>query len=103
MTGRAGLGHVLEVTLPNPLPSHLDQAEVADGERFRAGAVAAQMHPKLLEDPVAVRLCLHVNEVADEDAAQIAQTGLSRQLARRLEVRLEDRLLRILLAGVAAG
>ena len=39
-------------------------------------------------------LRLHVDEVADDDAADVAQPDLARDLARGLEVRPEDRLLR---------
>ena len=102
MTGRARLGHVLQVALPHALARHLDQAEVAHRERLRARAVAAEVRAQLLQHLVAVRLRLHVDEVADDDAAEVAQPQLARDLARRLHVRLEDRLLRILLAGVAA-
>ena len=72
------------------------------GERLRARAVAAEVRAQLLKHLVAVRLRLHVDEVADDDAADVAQAELPRDLARRLDVRLEDRLLRILLARVAA-
>jgi hypothetical protein len=61
------------------------------------------MSAQLLHDLVAVRLVLHVDEVDDDDAADIAQAELAGDLAGRVEVGAEDRLLRIFLAGVAAG
>ena len=99
--GRAGLGHRVEVALTHPLPRHLDQPEVAHRERLRARAVAAEVRAQLLQHPVAVRLGLHVDEVTDDDAADVAQAELTRDLARGLDVRLGDRLLGILLARVA--
>ena len=96
------LGHALQVALPHALPRHLDQAEVADRERLRPRAVAAEVRAQLLQHLVAVRLRLHVDEVADDDAADVAQPELPRDLARGLDVRLEDRLLGILLAACSA-
>src|SRR5207244_4764302 len=69
---RAGLGRRLIVALPNALPRHFDQAEVAYGDRLGAGAMTREMLPQLLENAVAVRLRLHVDEVADDDAADVA-------------------------------
>src|SRR4029450_8263284 len=45
----------------------------------------------------------HVDEVDDEKAAEVAQSNLTRHLRNGLEIRLEDRLLEILLADVFAG
>ena len=45
---RAGFGHGLEVALPHPLPGHLDQAEVTDGECLRARAIAAEVRAQFL-------------------------------------------------------
>src|SRR6185312_2776526 len=89
--------------LTHTLARHLDQTELADRIRLRARAVATEVGAQLLHDLVAVRLRLHVDEVADDDAAQIAKSSLTSDLASRLEVRPQNRLLRILLAGIAAG
>src|SRR5205085_2039525 len=77
VAGWTRLCHVLEVALANALAGHLDQAELADRIRFGARAVAAQVHAQLLHDLVAVRLRVHVDEVADDDAAQVAQPRLA--------------------------
>jgi hypothetical protein len=42
-----------------------------------------------------VRLVLHVDEVDDDDAAEVAQPQLARDRDRRLEVGAEDRVLEI--------
>src|SRR5690242_9645635 len=100
MTGRARLRHVLKMALPDPLARHLDKAEVTDGKGLGPRAVATEMGPQLLEHLVAIRLRLHIDEVADDDATDVAQAELSRDLARGLDVGLEDRLLRVALSGV---
>src|SRR5688572_30120713 len=58
------------------------------------------MRPHLLPPLVPALLRLHVDEVADDDAAHVPKPKLPSNLARGLEVRLQDRRLRILLAGV---
>src|SRR5688572_33032768 len=89
------------MALPHALARHLDQSEIADAERFRARAVAAQMRAQLLQHLVAVGARLHVDEVADDDATDVAQPDLPSYFARGLGIRLEDRLLGILLPRVA--
>ena len=101
--GRAVGGHRVPERRPHPLPGHLDQAQLGHRERLGAGPVAAEVGAQLLQHLVAVGARLHVDEVADDDAADVAQPELPGDLARRLEVGPQDRLLGILLAGVAAG
>src|SRR6185503_1957723 len=103
VTGRTGFGHVLEMALPHALARHLDETELAHGERLGTRAIAAQVRAQLLQHLVAIRLGLHVDEVADDDAAQVAEARLASDFARRLEIGAENGLLRILLARVAAG
>src|SRR5262249_46017694 len=100
---RAILGVVVEQARALALTRHLDQPQLAHGERLRARAVLAQLLAQLLEHRALVRLDLHVDEVDDDDAADVAQPELTRDLARRLEVVAEDRLFLVLLAGEAAG
>src|SRR5690606_16095807 len=88
---------------PHALPGHLDEPEFGDLERAGPCAVAVQEGPELLEHAVLVGLGLHVDEVADDDAADVAEPELSCDLSRGIEVRLEDRLLGVLAAGVAPG
>src|SRR5688572_22060435 len=81
---RARLGHALQVTLPHALPRHLDQAEVGDGERLRPRAIPTEVGTQLLQHALAIRLRVHVDEVADDDAPHVPQPELTRDLARRL-------------------
>src|SRR5262249_20462946 len=83
-----------------------DEAEVRHLQRFRRRPILAQLLFDGLEDLLAVLLLFHVDEVADDDAAEIAKTELADDLLRRLEVRLDDRVLEPsarFLADVAAG
>src|SRR2546430_13292968 len=61
------------------------------------------MVPQLLQHLIAVAARLHVDEVHHDDPADVPQPQLARHFASRLEVRLEDRALGVLLAGITAG
>src|SRR2546430_3206932 len=61
------------------------------------------MGPQLLQHLIAVAARLHVDEVHHDDPADVPQPQLARHFASRLEVRLEDRALGVLLAGITAG
>ena len=89
--------------LAHALAGHLDEAELADAQHVGLGLVAAQRLLERLEDLVAVLLLLHVDEVADDDAADVAEPELVDDLLGRLGVDLRDRVLEVLLADVAAG
>jgi hypothetical protein len=49
-----------------------------------------------------VLLLLHVDEIDDDDAAEVAEPQLSRDRDGRLEVRPEDRLLEVAVPDVGA-
>ncbi len=56
-----------------------------------------------LQHLLAVLFLLHVDEVDDDDAAEVAQPQLARDRHRRLEIGAEDRLLERAVADVRAG
>src|SRR5205085_2550392 len=58
--------------------------------------------PERLQNRLLVRLDLHVDEIEDDDAAQIPKSQLPRDLLGRLDVGLEDRVFLVLLAGESA-
>ena len=89
VAGRAGPGDDLAHALGDVLARHLDEAELGDlgGERLRA--VLLQRRPQHLHDRVAVARAGHVDEVDDDDAADVAQAQLVDDRLGRLEVRLE--------------
>src|SRR5258705_6967592 len=88
---------------PLALTRHLDQPQLAHRERLRARPVPAQVLPQRVRDRLAILLVLHVDEVEDDDPAEIPETKLARDLGRRLEVRLQDRLFLALLPREAPG
>ncbi len=67
------------------------------------GAVARQLLAEFGQHRVLVLLARHVDEVDDDDAAQVAQPQLARDGLRRLEVGLEDRVVEVARADEAAG
>ena len=91
----AGLGEGLEQALPDPLAGHLDQPERGDLGDLVLGAVAAQALEQPAQHEVAVALEHHVDEVDDDDAAEVAQPELAHDLLGRLEVVLGDGLLEV--------
>ena len=70
---------------------------------MRFGLVALQpfLHPAV--DRLLVLAALHVDEIADDQAADIAQAHLARDFVGRFEIGLQNRLLDIAAAFVAAG
>jgi hypothetical protein len=59
------------------------------------------MLTQFLEDAVAICLRFHVDEIADDDSADISQPELTGNFLGRLHVGSENGLLRILLASVS--
>ena len=88
----------------DPLAGHLHQAQRGDLGDLVAGAVAAQALDQPAQHQVAVGLQHHVDEVDDDDAADVAQPELADDLLGGLEVVLGDRLLEVAAgAGELAG
>src|SRR3954451_15668676 len=93
VAGRARPSHDLAHALRDVLARHLDQAELGDlgGERLRA--VLVERLAQRLEHRLAVARPRHVDEVDDDDAADVAQAQLVDDRLGRLEVRARDRVL----------
>ncbi|GJE72838.1 hypothetical protein CHKEEEPN_4399 [Methylorubrum podarium] len=84
------------------LAAHLEQAEGRDPPDLDPRPVVLErLVEPLLHRPV-VALLLHVDEVDDDEAGEIAQAHLAGDLFRRLEIRLERGVLDVVLAGGAA-
>ena len=77
------------------LAGHLHEAERGDLGDLVLGAVAAQALDQTAEHEVAVRLEHHVDEVDDDDAADVAQAQLAHDLLGGLEVVLRDGLFEV--------
>jgi hypothetical protein len=68
------------------LPAHLEQAELADRRELDAGPVRAQRIAQPGLDLAPVLRLLHVDEVDDDQAAEVAQPHLARDLVGGFEV-----------------
>src|SRR5699024_10622565 len=62
-----------EKALADAFAGHLDQAQFGYVEHLRAGLVAGQSLAECRDDLVTVGLLLHVDEVDDDDAADVTQ------------------------------
>src|SRR4051812_9218793 len=91
----AGGGERLDEAFGDALARHLDQAELGDLEHLGAGLVAGQRPLEGPEHVGPVRRDLHVDEVDDDDAADVAQAQLTGDLLGRLEVVAVDGLLEV--------
>ena len=68
------------------LAAELEQAELADGRELHPRAVLAHRVAQSLLDLAAVLALLHVDEVDDDQAAEVAQPHLARDLVGRFQV-----------------
>ena len=101
VTGRAPLGEDLAHPIGDVLARHLHQAERRDVHHVTLGLVRVQGLAQRLQDLVAVSRPRHVDEVDDDDPADVAEAKLAHDLVRSLDVDLGDRVLQPPLA--AAG
>src|SRR5699024_7758798 len=100
----AGLGEDVDEPGAHALAGHLDEAERGDLGDLVLGAVPAEALEEAPHDEVAVGLEHHVDEVDDDDAADVAQPQLTHDLLGGLEVVLRHRLLEVAPgAGELAG
>src|SRR5215831_68140 len=88
--------------LAHALARHLDQAQLGDLQHVRARLVLGQRSLERTVHLLAVLRRLHVDEVDDDDPAEVAQADLADDLTDRLEVDLEHGLLEVALADVLA-
>ena len=90
---RAWAGHDLPHPLGDVLAGHLHQAQRRDLDDEGLGAILVELLAQRLEHGVAVARAGHVDEVDDDDAADVAQPQLAHDLLGRFQVRLRDRVL----------
>src|SRR6266571_798120 len=97
-------GECLKQAGPDPLASHLDQAERGDLGHLVLGAVPGEAFKQPPEHQIAVALQHHVDEVDDDDAAHIPDPQLPDDLLGGLQVVTGDGLLQVAaVAGELAG
>src|SRR5258708_3905967 len=101
--GGAGLAQHLLQGLAGALARHLDQAQPRKSVHGDPRAVARERLAELGEHRGAVVRRFHVDEIDDDDAPEVPQAQLARDHLRRLEIGLEDRVVEIAGAAVAAA
>ena len=89
----AGGGEGFDQALTHALARHLHEAQRGDLGDLVARAVTTQALHQAAQHEVAVRLEHHVDEVDDDDAADVAQAQLAHDLFGRLQVIAGDCLL----------
>ncbi len=100
---RAGVELRHAHALGGTLTGHFHQSELRDGQDVGARLVALEPLTHELVDGLLVLARFHVDKVGDNEAADVPQAHLTRDFVGRLEIGLQDRLLHILAAFVAAG
>ena len=100
---RAGGRQRLDEPLADPLSGHLDETELGDVEDLGRRLVPGQGGAERRRDLRPVRVDLHVDEVDDDDPADVPEPQLAGDLLGRLEVVPEHRLLEVRRADVLAG
>src|ERR1039458_4650524 len=86
----AGGGEGAFERLLDPLAGDGDQAKVIELEHLGGRAIGLQLVFERGHHTVAVAALIHVDEVDDDDAAEVAQTDLANDLGDGIEVGLDD-------------
>ncbi len=99
---RAAVREDLTRAVRDVLARHLDEPERRDLDDVRLRAVALELRAQRLLDRLPVLGIRHVDEVDDDDPADVAQPELADDLLHGLEVVLDDRVLEPTLRALAA-
>jgi hypothetical protein len=99
----AWFAHHAADTLPHPLAGHLHQAQFRHLEDVGFRLVELSWPLPEREHLLPINLFFHVDEVDDDDTADVAQPQLVGNLLDRLQVGLEDGILQVVLAHITAG
>ena len=89
--------------LARALARHLHQAQRRDVGDMCLRPVRGQRRLQCRQQRLAMILVLHVDEVDDDDAAEVAHPQLPRNGDRRLEIGAEDGFLQVAMTDIAAG
>src|SRR5471030_1827910 len=101
--GRTRFAQNMRQRFAGALARHLHQSQRREVRHRYLGAVARQRLFQCQQHGVAVLGVVHVDEVEDDDAAQITQPQLARDRMRRLQIGFEYRVGEIAPADEAAG
>ena len=88
--------------LPHAFARHLDQTEFRNLQDLRLRSIFLDLVLQRFEESRAVLHLFHVDEVEDDDSAEVAQANLSNDFFCCFEIRFEHRLFEIFLADVLA-
>src|SRR5262245_41954341 len=101
-TDRAAVREDLARAIRDVLARHLDESERGDLDNVCLRPVALELAPERLLDGLPVFRVRHVDEVDDDDPADVAQSQLAYDLLARLKVVLDDRVLKSTLCALTA-
>ena len=96
-------GENLAWAVRHVLACHLDEPERRDLDDVRLRPVPFELRAQRLLDGLAILRIRHVDEVDDDDPADVAQAKLADDLLHGLEVVLDDRVLETALRALPAG
>src|ERR1700744_1504997 len=103
MTGAAAIRTLLRRAFQHAgadgLPRHFQKAEMRDAADLDAGTVVLETLLEPALDRTVVTLLVHVDEVDDDQACEIAQAQLSGDFVGGFEIGLERGVLDVMLAG----
>src|SRR5215510_12656880 len=85
------------------LAGHLDQTQLGDFQNITPGFVFLESLLERVIDFLAVPLLFHVDEIDNDNAADVSQPELTNDLLDRFEIGLEDCLFLISFADEAPG
>src|SRR5690554_2352942 len=102
-TAWTGFAQHLFQTFAGTLAGHLHQPQFGDADDVGLGVITLELTFQGTQDLAAVFFILHVDEVDDDDAAQIAQPQLAGNGGGRLQVGLEDGLFQVAMADEGTG
>ena len=76
----------------DPFARHNNQTEVVERQNFRRRFVALQCFLQRLRNLVAVAPVFHVNQIENDNSAQIAQSNLAGDFVNRFHIRFRNRI-----------
>ena len=102
-TGAAGFAQLVRQRLSGALARHLEQPQRREAVDRRFDAVSRQLLLKLGQYLRLMIFLDHVDEIDDDDAAQVAQPQLASNGLRSFQIGLENRVIEIARANKASG